>query len=515
MRLRLGIPLVLSLVSTEARAYQAESAVTSPCHEAMTMRALARFRASGGPAPLIAPTSDERALLDDLQTDVPDDDLARGALVIGVRDNDFKDLDPTDTTRLAHVHADPSSQREHCLRAPADDEPDGTEKALAACRGYIRERFELALAGLDEAGAVDPKRRVALPLRLDFRGRVVADLPATWVHLGQAMHALQDGFSHSYRTSDQKRVTVLLNYVDTLDDPEPSRDGPSHKGKLDACEDLDALRTTRLAVAEDASAKLLAAALSPGTTDERRARLEALLDDVLAYEPGCTAANHWCDAPEEKYEDPSCACTAAGAPGGTAALAAALLAGAAVVRRRRRLGVAAAVPAMLLALAPSEARAEEGGPWGAYAAGGGAIDQGAFNASLGGRRLLSPRWIVGADVEWNPWWSVNTRRVRPGTLNAYGTVIRRYDTRDPDWKLRTSLHLGTSTLLFDLFEAPKGTTGPYLGVNFLGLEIDLGKRWVLVVDPADFAVSVPQMKGTPLVYRQYRFTVGIQWGISS
>lgn len=491
-----------------ARAYQAESAVTSACHERISTRALAAVRASSDRAPAVPTTDDERALLRDLPTSVTDADLAEGALVIGVREPDFRDLDPTSSTRLAHVHADPASQREHCLRAPGDDEPDGTRRALEACRAFIRERVAQALDGLDATGAVDPSSRDPVAVHLDFRGRVSAPLPRFWVRAGQALHALQDGFSHSYRTADQRRVTVALNYVDTLDDADPARDGPSHKRALDECDDVDALRAARLSLAQQASFELLDAALGPGSRDERLARVDAVLDAHLSYEPGCTAANRWCDAPEERYEDPSCGCAIVGAKGHRAALACVAAGAAWLLLRRRRARVVVALVAI-----GGAARADDEGRVGAYAAGGGAVDQGAFNASIAGRLRASPRWLAGLDAEWNPWWSVDTRRVRPGTLNVYATGIRRYDTRDPDWKLRTTLHVGTSTLLFDLYEAPKGTTGPYFGVNFLGLEIDLGRRWVLVIDPADVAITVPQVRGTPLVYRQYRFTVGLQWGI--
>ena len=92
------------------------------------------------------------------------------------------------------------------------------------------------------------------------------------------------------------------------------------------------------------------------------------------------------------------------------------------------------------------------------------------------------------------------------------TLIRRWRLRPHNLKLRSTVHVGTSTLLFALYGAPKGSTGPYFGLNFLGLEFELGDHFSLIVDPANVAILVPQTHGTPLVRREYRFTIGIQWG---
>ena len=81
--------------------------------------------------------------------------------------------------------------------------------------------------------------------------------------LGQALHTLQDSFSHAFRTPDQHSVTVALNWVDTITGLDESRDGPAHMGKMDACKDIDSFRTDRMAAAVEASEALMRVALDP------------------------------------------------------------------------------------------------------------------------------------------------------------------------------------------------------------------------------------------------------------
>jgi hypothetical protein len=135
-----------------------------------------------------------------------------------------------------------------------------------------------------------------------------------------------------------------------------------------------------------------------------------------------------------------------------------------------------------------------------------------MNASIGGRVWLSHGFLVGADVEINPWLSALGGSVRPGALNVYGTVVRRWPLWEGPFVLRSTAHVGTSTILFDLFGVPKYTTGIYLGGNLLGIEWKASRWLSLVLDPADVAFPVPQLSGTPFGYLQYRATLGAQWG---
>ena len=78
--------------------------------------------------------------------------------------------------------------------------------------------------------------------------------------------------------------------------------------------------------------------------------------------------------------------------------------------------------------------------------------------------------------------------------------------------LRSTLQLGASRMLFDLYGVPEGTTGPFVGLNLLGLDYELGRQLYLVVNPAHIALPIPQTSGAPFSYVQYRLSLGLQWG---
>ena len=93
-----------------------------------------------------------------------------------------------------------------------------------------------------------------------------------------------------------------------------------------------------------------------------------------------------------------------------------------------------------------------------------------------------------------------------------GLLRQRGPMRFDRVNLRSSLHLGVSTLLFDVYGAPKYSTGPYFALCPLGLDYDLGGSVRLVIDPLEFALPVPLLGQLPLYYEQFRVMVGIQVG---
>jgi hypothetical protein len=99
-----------------------------------------------------------------------------------------------------------------------------------------------------------------------------------------------------------------------------------------------------------------------------------------------------------------------------------------------------------------------------------------------------------------------------GVATLAATLIRRFPMRFDRVNLRTSLHAGTSTLLFDVYGAPKYSTGPYVAFSPLGLDYDLGKAVRIVLDPMEMALPVPLLGQLPLYYEQFRFVIGIQIG---
>jgi uncharacterized protein (TIGR03382 family) len=346
------------------------------------------------------------------------------------------------------------------------------------------------------------------------------------------------------------RITTVLNWIDEANRTlQESRDGPRHVSELDVCDDPDALRSTRRRLATEASAAILRAALDPQRTKEDKVTaVDAILDTYLSYSPGCTPANNWCDAPERQYKDKATpfGCTCGG--GGTGLLGGlGALVGLSALRRRRRIiptTVAILLAAGAAALPVQRARAAdpaqapdaekpavsvheppppvtvpvaEPGPkdpsegaWGAYMGTSGSVNRWGLAGQLGLRRRLSTHWTVGWDAEWNPWVSLyGPQRLRPGSFNTYGTIVLRFPLAYENFNVRTTLNLGVSYLLFDLYGAPKGSWGPYLGLNPLGLEWKLSRTFLLIINPLGIAVPIPQTKGVPLVYPQYRFSIGL------
>ncbi len=543
-----------SSVASVAHAYTIDSEVSDGCHESITQDALRSVR-SAGLAPALQPQSgDDQALIDDVPYPIDGDmaDLAAVALVLGNRNVDLHGNAPDDLDQLAPVHGAPENQPEHCLRRPGDDEPDGSATAVQACHDLILSRVTAALAGLDENGQPDPSRRTTMKISLDLRGSVDVSLPTFYLEMGRALHAVQDGFSHTWRSADQRRITVVLNYSEVINSSyDEAKDGPPHSSALDECTGLDGFRSERLSLATTASATLLSAVLDPSlTTDsERIAAAQSVLDEYLSYEPGCSYDNDWCDARENEYRDAKgCACSAPGsgrASDNRVGLWAIVPALAWLFRRRRRrahggraafalafaasfwalpahaqdaeakappTAVCPAAGAEPLDVTPDSTEAPPPFPLGAYAAGGVALTRTAFAVSLGARYRFSPYWLVGVDGEYNPWISRTKKEVRSGVTNVYATLIHRIPLSFETINLRTTLHLGISRMNFALYGVPKGTVGPYVGFNLLGLDWELTRSLYLVVDPADVALPIPQTSGVPFVYPQYRFTVGVQLG---
>jgi hypothetical protein len=558
----------LLLAPATANAFPTYSAVGKACHEEITMRALRTVRERRPQArPMPPVTRDDRALIDDLPFDVDPDmaDLGAVSLLNGVRYNDLHGNAPNAVDELAQVHGDESRQREHCLRAPQQNEPSGSEEALRDCRAYVREKIGDAIDGLDGAGIPKVDDRVPLAVDLSLRGGVEVALPRYYTRMGEALHAVQDGFTHTYRAGDRTRVTVVLAYVEIVEgDHVEERDGPPHSSELDRCDADDSMRVRNVELATEATTALLEVTLDPSKTKEQKlAEVDVVLDRYFTYQPGCNAANRWCEAPEKQLpEKRSCGCLAVGASSGGAWAASGLglcIAGLALRRRRRRRRLAASVVAFAALTIPAVARAQDETPaqpvtqdppvtqppppqpapapppqqvnvvaptqegvkeavkeeehmttFGLWVAGAGSISNPGAAAMAGLRLRLGDRWALGLDGEWNGWYGINSGRMRTGAVNVYASIILRFPLRYEALNLRSTLQLGTAIQVVDLVGVPSGTTGLYAGLNPLGVEYKLSGTFYAVLYPLGVALPVPQLSGAPFAYPQYRTTLGLE-----
>jgi hypothetical protein len=577
-----------SALPKAAHAYTISNALSAGCHESITSQALRNVRAELATAAPLPATDDEQALIDDLQftPDADMGDLGGATLLASVRDNDLKGRGANDLSALAEVHGDPQNQQEHCLRAGDQKEPGGSAAAVSACRTFIRGRAMEAIAGLDATGTPDLAKRTVLTIHLSLRGQMDAPLPTYYVRIGQAIHAIEDSFTHTYRTQpDEMKITVVLDWLDQVNGTlVESRDGPAHSQALDHCDDADDRRTTRHVLATQAATEFLRATLDPQKTpDLKMTDVDAVLDKYLSYQPGCTFDNQWCNAPEVAYKDPpACGCRIGGIDSGLGALFPGVtLALLGIARRARRsrsvatIGTGLALAGALLVSSgsahaqvtpatpsttttttipaptpgvppttettvvtpektttivtaptqrdehapppPTLVPVKEPGPsdvaataFGAYLGASGSIDKAALAATAGARLRVSKQWTFGLDGEWNPWLALTGKPIRAGAINVYGSAMLRFPLAYENFNLRTTVSLGTSYLLTNLYGAPSGSIGLYGGVSFLGVEWKLSRIFYLIINPLNIAVPVPQLRGVPLLFPQYRFSIGLE-----
>jgi hypothetical protein len=534
----------LVIFPAAASGYTISNELIDGCHERLTSSALRDVRRELATAAPLSTSDDEQALVEDLPFTPDDDmrDLGAVTLLLAVRDGDLKGHAADDLSALAEVHGDPAGQQDHCLRGPGHKEPGGSKAAVEACRSFIRERTLAALAGLDARGAPDPGNRSALTTHLSIRGSVAAPLPTFYLAAGAAIHAIQDSFTHAYRTLDGTRITVALTWYAVVNgDHDEARDGPAHAGALDRCDDADQLRTQRRILATLATADFLRATLDPTKNHAQKvAAVDALLDKYLGYASGCTFENNWCDAPENQYKDPACGCRMGhcGAGGGASLLALLILwaiAQRAVRRTFTRWGAgtvavllsrdaqgqttvppttasdAVPPPPVLVPVAQPGPKDLSRVAFGAYAGIAGSVDKPAAAGALGARLRATSSWTMGLDLEWNPWIAFNGTTVRKGAVNVYATGMLRFPLAYERFNLRLGFSVGTSYLLTDLYGAPSGSLGLYLGVSPLSVEWKVSRLLYLIINPMHFAMPVPRLHDLPLLYPQYRTSVGLEF----
>lgn len=529
------------LFASSARAWQIEDPIHSPCHERLSQTALDRSGYAAEPEGLSA---DDARLREHLDFDASgyDDNLYALSLIVGVRWADTRGGPSFSFGSMAAAANAPDDQRAHCLRGSAQDGPDGEAAAVADCRAWIEALYWLALGSLDDAGNIDPDRRTSVSVATEFQGSIDYPLSGFYFYAGRALHAVQDSFTHTFRSEDGRSIRHVFNWSEqvscTLDE---RRDGHGHEGVLDDCEQGDPSQAARFEHAARASSALLSALSEPGSRAERAERIVAFLEEWMAYEPGCTLDNDYCqndvydwlkrsDRSDAGICDGLVACQSAASPGGPGrgtrglALLGASLAALAVLRRRRR-PVGAALVTASVVLAPAPAHAAEPPVAVARAArspaprhgfrvearGSLSVDQPAYALGLAGRYAFA-RADVGLFAELNPWYGVERRRMSLGTTN-FGVLAHYLHPLREDLRLRFGLGAGLSVLNQDMVGVDAGNLGIYVNVRALGLVWAFTDGVALTADPFDLALPAPALVGWPILHTQHRFSLGLEFSL--
>jgi hypothetical protein len=140
-----------------------------------------------------------------------------------------------------------------------------------------------------------------------------------------------------------------------------------------------------------------------------------------------------------------------------------------------------------------------------------AVARGGGSLSFGAGFDVTPRFNLGIEAEYSPWFDYLAGKASAGTVDAYATASIRWFGAGA-FEVRSGLMLGTSVLLFDTPGAPAGSVGILLGANVLRVSAKVSEKVIFELSP-DAVLSVPSLRGVPLVYSQFRLSAGIRFGL--
>lgn len=319
--------VILAAVPSAAHAFSIGTSVTQRCHEKMTQKAAARSKVDK-PQGWVRnwPNQDQSWLKiahwmeeEGLSEDKGDDRwrLLQVSLFVGARYPDQRGFGITDLQGLREIHLSGSEQQVHSLRGPADDGPSGDAHALQSARQLIRDLVAQARSPVNPWSMTDHMKAVST--WIEFYGDVDVQVWEPAFLMAKALHALQDSFSHTYRSAELTRVYAVCNYIDAITgNHDERRDGPRHSTLTDECDrpEVEPLKDTAVLASTD----LFNAGLEYMDTGDLSA-VDQVLDQWLTLEPGCGYDAGYCGSPwaalakREETHPFGCAYLPVGSPG--------------------------------------------------------------------------------------------------------------------------------------------------------------------------------------------------------
>ncbi len=322
------------LLSQPAHAFSIGSAFADPCHERITVEALrdtsfdfsdtdaqrplkseAELRLAGwflerlGEAAIAPPPVDERVL---------------NSFLVGVRRPDVEGWALRDLASIRSLQLDLDGQSAHFLRAQRDEGTEGNASAIAESRAYM-----LALIDSSRLSWVVGADLLNVPTWVEHYADVNVPVIEAAYLLAQALHALQDSFSHTYRTEDVRRINVVMTYLGAFNPDWVERThGPQHSVVLDRCELPE--NAAAVAAATQASHELMVA-VEQYWRSGNRTEVDAVLDRWLSLTPDCNVDNGYCASPTPRIIENEKARGCSASAGAFVLLGALLL-----ISRRRR-----------------------------------------------------------------------------------------------------------------------------------------------------------------------------------
>ena len=543
--LLISILFVLFAWIHSAAAYSIFSGFTDGCHESITNQSLLIALPNLVPSEsVLIPTSKtweqvannllKGKTLNRQWSQLTEDrfKLMLVSLLIGVRSPDTEGHAVTNFSSLRQIHADPNAEGQyaHALRGPDDDGTQGDANAVQGTREAIIQLIQ----DVNHSFRNKPPQEqlITVQLYFDFYGLVDIEVWEPAYLVGRSLHALQDSFAHTIRSDDLKQIRHVLNYVDAIaGDLKESVDGLPHSGFMDRC-DGD---TIIIADAATLASSDLINAVNRSIMLNDINPIQDVLEEWLTYEPGCTVANEYCDSiwlefvrqePTGPYLEEMIGCqahsrshsffdfTLKSTPLFLFLLFSLWLKGSALKRLVSCLSLV-----LLICIDPSTSQVNVTQAQ--------ALLQSELHASVlsdaPDRSTLANTygwglrggyvwgsWVGHMHVEQNRWVSTELDdRTKGGRLNVGLGGAYTY----ADGLVRSSLVIGTSTLLFDTIFDQRGKTGAFFDLRPVELHWH-PSTWVsLYLTPFSFTFVAPVLETPTIRMVLYRTIFGVEVAI--